>query len=205
MAGQQARARDRQHRILTAAAEVFARRGYGESAVDDIAKAAGTSKGGVYFHFPGKEAIVLALLDQTAALLMRKVHEAIDAERDPVAKAEAALHVLLRTLTRHRTLARVFAVEALGAGPRVNRRIAELHGQFAQVIEEQLNLAIAEGAIQPVDTQIVAQAWVGILNAVVTRWLLTRKEVRLEEIYPTVRLLLLRSVGIDEPIAAAPR
>ena len=114
MAGQQARARDRQHRILTAAAEVFARRGYGESAVDDIAKAAGTSKGGVYFHFPGKEAIVLALLDQTAALLMGKVHEAIDAERDPVAKAEAALHVLLRTLTRHRTLARVFAVEALG-------------------------------------------------------------------------------------------
>ena len=55
MVGKQARARDRKQRILEAAADVFAQRGYGDAGVDEIATAAGTSKGGLYFHFSGKK------------------------------------------------------------------------------------------------------------------------------------------------------
>ena len=50
----QTRARVRQGRILDAALSVFTKRGYREASVDEIAEEAETSKGGVYFHFPGK-------------------------------------------------------------------------------------------------------------------------------------------------------
>ncbi len=66
---QQTRARDRHRRILDAALRVFSRRGYRDASVDDIADESRTSKGGVYFHFPGKEAIFLALLERTATRL----------------------------------------------------------------------------------------------------------------------------------------
>ena len=46
-------------RILDAALEVFAGKGYHRAIVDDIVRASGTSKGAVYHHFPNKEAVFL--------------------------------------------------------------------------------------------------------------------------------------------------
>jgi len=197
MAVKQARARDRQQRILEAAADVFAQRGYGDAAVEEIATSAGTSKGGLYFHFPGKEALLMALLDHTGSLLMGRVQAAMEEQEAPVDKAAAALLTMLRTLGKHRSLARIFAMEALGAGPKLNRRIMELHQSFETVIEEQLDDAIAAGAIEPLDTRVTAQAWVGILNAVLTRWLLDPQAGPLDALFPTLRRLLLQSIGLS--------
>jgi AcrR family transcriptional regulator len=51
-------------RVLDAAVEVFSRRGYHAATVDEIAEAAGFSKGAVYSNFASKEELFLALLDQ---------------------------------------------------------------------------------------------------------------------------------------------
>ncbi len=60
-------------RILAAAAEVFASRGFRGSAVDDIVVRSGTSKGSFYNFFPSKEAIFLALLERVGATLLKGV------------------------------------------------------------------------------------------------------------------------------------
>jgi AcrR family transcriptional regulator len=61
-----ARAEGRQAReeLLTAALHVFARRGYGQAGVDEVAAEAGYSKGALYWHFSGKEDLLTALLDE---------------------------------------------------------------------------------------------------------------------------------------------
>jgi hypothetical protein len=41
-------------------------------------------------------------------------------------------------------------------------------------------------------------AWFGALNEVVMRWLMADPHARLEDAYPTLRAILLRSVGIPE-------
>jgi AcrR family transcriptional regulator len=51
-------------RLLDAAAEVFARHGYERATIDEIARAAGLSKGSVYWNFASKEELFLALLDE---------------------------------------------------------------------------------------------------------------------------------------------
>lgn len=50
--------------ILDAALELFSRRGYGATSVNDIAEKAGVSKGNVYHHFPDKESIFRSLIDR---------------------------------------------------------------------------------------------------------------------------------------------
>jgi len=55
-------------KILQAALEVFAEKGYHRALVDDIVRASRTSKGAVYHHFPNKEALFLALVDEFSAL-----------------------------------------------------------------------------------------------------------------------------------------
>src|SRR5437773_6126033 len=48
--------------ILEAAARAFAERGYAGASLNDVIKDSGVTKGGFYFHFPSKEALALAVL-----------------------------------------------------------------------------------------------------------------------------------------------
>ena len=50
---------------------------------------------------------------------------------------------------------------------------------------------------------VAGMAWFGALNEVVMRWLMSDQDGRLEDTYPTLRALLLRSVGIPEERIAA--
>jgi AcrR family transcriptional regulator len=59
----QLRAHRTRRALIAAAARVFAERGYDHATVDDIARAAGVSKGAYYFHFDSKEETLLALVD----------------------------------------------------------------------------------------------------------------------------------------------
>ncbi|MEA2422142.1 MAG: hypothetical protein QOF55_1241, partial [Thermoleophilaceae bacterium] len=70
-----ARAQRRESRdeLLTAALRIFGRRGYQQASVDEIAAEAGYSKGALYWHFPSKEELLLALLDERIDARMREM------------------------------------------------------------------------------------------------------------------------------------
>ena len=192
----QTRAKDRQRRILDAALSVFSRRGYRETSVDDVAVEAETSKGGVYFHFPGKQILFRALMDMASHRLLDRVEEAIGRETDPVAKADAALLTALRTFADHKSIARLFMLEALGAGPEFQRRLLEIHDDFIAVIRRHLDEAVQQGAVETADTEIASRAWFGALNEVILHWLIKGEPARLEDAYVGLRPLLMRSVGV---------
>jgi TetR/AcrR family transcriptional regulator, fatty acid metabolism regulator protein len=192
------RSRTRREQILDAAFNTFARRGYRDTAVDDIAAAADTSKGGVYFHFATKEAIFRELMRTTADRLAAKVERTVATESEPIARAEVAIHTVLTTFAGHRTMARLLFLDALGAGRAFNAETNALHDRFAGLIAGYLDEAVAAGTIPPIDTAIAGVAWFGALNEVVARWLLAEEPGRLEDAYPTLRALLLRSVGVPE-------
>jgi len=199
------KSRTRREQILDAAFNTFARRGYRDTAVDDIAAAADTSKGGVYFHFATKEAIFRELMRSTADRLATKVDRAVASETEPIARADAALHTVLATFAGHRTMARLLFLDALGAGRAFNAETNAMHDRFARLIAGYLDEAVADGSIPPVDTALTGVAWFGALNEVVARWLLADEPARLEDSYPALRALLLRSVGVpEERISAGP-
>lgn len=198
MIPQQVRAQARQQRILDAALRVFSRRGYRDASVDEIAGESRTSKGGVYFHFPGKEAIFLHLLDRTSTRLLDKIDSAMAKQDDPIAKADAALLAVLHTFAKHRALARLFMVEALGAGREFHHRLSEIHGDVAAIITQHLDDAVSQGLIEPIDTKIAGRAWFGALNEVITDWVLSGSSEPLDDTYAALRPLLMRSVGAEK-------
>lgn len=67
---------DRRARILRAAREVFAERGYGAAQMEHIRTAAGLSRGGLYHHFAAKEEIMAALVDAECGRLAAQVADA---------------------------------------------------------------------------------------------------------------------------------
>jgi AcrR family transcriptional regulator len=76
--GQRLPRQARRKQLLGAAQEIFVAQGYHAAAMDDIAERAGVSKPVLYQHFPGKLELYLALLEEHATELVRRVRAALD-------------------------------------------------------------------------------------------------------------------------------
>jgi AcrR family transcriptional regulator len=194
------RTRRRRERILDAAFHVFSHSGFRDAAVDDIAREAETSKGGIYFHFPTKESILTELMGSTADRLIAKVEAVVDAvpDPDPVSRAGAAIDAVLAIFAGHRSMARLLLVDGLGAGNLFRAQTLRLHDRFVRLIASYLDGAVVEGAIPPIDTQVAAVAWFGALHELVVGWLVAEHPAPLEASAASLRTLLLRAVGVPE-------
>jgi len=181
-------------RILNAAMEVFAARGYHGTVVDTITAASGTSKGAFYHYFPSKQAIFLTLMDELASDVEHGVELVIASEQGALAKVEAALQVVLETAAARRDLVRILLIEAVGLGPTLEGAHLEIHRRFARLIQRHLDRATTDGDIPPQDTALAARAWIGALNEVITQWLMSGTSDLMSSL-PALRTLLLRSIG----------
>jgi AcrR family transcriptional regulator len=70
-------------RLLKAASKVFAERGYDRASLDDVAAAAGLTKGAVYSSFAGKDELFYALMAERIGERLALVAEAIDRQSTP--------------------------------------------------------------------------------------------------------------------------
>jgi AcrR family transcriptional regulator len=181
-------------RILDAALDVFAGKGYHRAIVDDIVRASGTSKGAVYHHFPNKEAVFLALVDDFAERLARAVAAAVGERHGALAKVEGALTAALATFAENERLARLILLEAVSLGATYQAKRAEVTGRFAALIRGYLDEAARERAIPPLDTRVATLAWLGAINEVVIQWLHGGIDDLHATIAPLTRILL-RSIG----------
>lgn len=184
-------------RILEAAVKVFAAKGYHDTKVDDIVSQSQTSKGSFYFYFPSKQDIFLALVDTFADLLESRLREGMSREPSGTARVNAALRVCLETFGGYRSLAKIALVQATGLGAAFEQKRQVLNQRFIEIVRENLDAAVANGSIPPLDTEVAACAWVGALNEIVLRWVYTGQPDP-ERSLPALRRLLLQSVGIPE-------
>lgn len=188
--------RSTRERIMDAALNVFSRKGYYDTRMDEIVEEAATSKGAIYFHFPNKEKLFLALVDQFADLLERRVKEAI-ADKAGMVRVRAAVVTVLETFGKYRRPAKILLVQAVGLGNVFEKKRQEVGERFAKLIQSYLDEAIAVGEITPVDSEVVAYAWMGAIENVVIQWVYTG-EPQPERILSALVPLLLRSVGYHE-------
>ena len=88
--------------ILDAALSVFVEQGFTAARVEDIAKRAGLSKGAVYLYFPSKEAMLEALVEQSAARVADALSDLAEAgaELDPEVALRTGLRMALSTLSQ---------------------------------------------------------------------------------------------------------
>jgi AcrR family transcriptional regulator len=143
-------------RILAAATEVFLDRGFGGASVDEIAAAAGFSKGAVYSNFEDKDALFLALVDEEFAWRLDQLRTALeDAPDDPHAGAEVAGRSMMRALASHQDLHvlfsefRVHADRSPGTRRRFAQRRRQIRGTLAETVAAYAERADVELTMPP--------------------------------------------------------
>ncbi len=191
-------------RILDAALEVIAKRGYSAAGVQEIVSLSSTSKGSFYFHFPSKEQMVMILLKRMSDKLMNKVSDSVKHQSTPLHRLAASIDTLMTTFARKRNVAQVLLLNIIGNGKATDRKFLPIREKFLRLIKQELDAAVDSGQIKPVDTLMVSRIWVGGLYEVILHWLLTGQPSPLTAATPTLHTALLKSVGADPAIFAIP-
>lgn len=159
--------------ILKAARGVFARQGFADTIVEDIAEQAGIGKGTLYLYFRSKEEIFLAALLEDARRLAQATEERMQAATTWQEKLQAYVDVRLEYLECSEDFLRIYLGEVRAMMVRGARMDSEFfycmrtsEAQLAQVIAA----AIARKEIRPVDPDMAA-----VTVSDLTRGLLERR------------------------------
>jgi len=197
MTEQPAETKSTRERILDAAMNIFSAKGFHDTKLDEIVAEASTSKGSIYFHFPNKEKLFIALVDQFADLIERQVKSAIEQEPVGMGRVQVALEAVLDTFSKYRRPAKLLLVQAVGLGTVFEKKRLEVNDRFAMLIQTYLDEAIDAGDIEAVNTHVVSHAWMGAIYNVVIQWVYTGEPAK-EDIIDALLPLLLKSVGYQE-------
>ena len=92
----------RRETILTAAEEVFARRGYHGAALEDIAQTAGISKALIYEHFASKRELHTALLDAHVEEIFQRLQASAATDRPGEERLRGGIDAFLSFVEEHR-------------------------------------------------------------------------------------------------------
>lgn len=159
-------------RILAASAHEFAVHGYGGASLRRIADAAGLKVGSLAFHFPTKDDLVAATLEDgvdSARIALKEAIAAVPDDAEPVARLRAAVHGHLAALhaSDDRAASVVRMVETLPAGLRAAH--ADHERRFARVWLDVLSRGRKEGVVRDdVDLRVLRDLVVGALNSTST-------------------------------------
>src|SRR5215472_1405130 len=102
---------EKPQQIVEAAVRVFARKGYFNSRVSDIASEAGIAAGTIYLYFDTKEDILITLFREKMAGFVEALRRAIGEERDAVAKVQRLVRLHFQILEEQPELAEVVQIE----------------------------------------------------------------------------------------------
>ena len=136
--------------ILDAALEVFSAHGFRGATVDRIAGRAGMSKPNLLYYFPRKEAIYVAVLEDTLAEWLRPLAE-LDPAGDPIAEIGRYIEAKLEMSRTRPEASKLFANEILHGAPAIG---GFLRGPLKRLVDDKAAVIsgwVGEGRLAPVD------------------------------------------------------
>jgi TetR/AcrR family fatty acid metabolism transcriptional regulator len=194
---------DKRREILRAAVPVFARSGFFNSKVSDVAKRAGVADGTIYLYFRNKDDLLISLFDQIMSEFVTRAVETLAMSDDVVEKLRrlAALH--LNSLGRNRELAIVFQIELRHSSKFMSRfsrtRLADYFGLIRNVVRE----GQRSGRFRrELNEKIVTKCFFGALDEMVTNWILSPRSYNLGALSDLVVDLFV--CGLERPRFSAP-
>jgi AcrR family transcriptional regulator len=165
-------------RLIAACSQQVQERGYGDTTVAHIIKAAAVSRRTFYEHFDSKEACFLATYDLLMDHLQKRIVTAFGTEEAWPDQVRAALVALLDFLSSQPGLARLCMVEPLAAGPPVS----DHHRESISRLSHLLVPGRDQGRPQPPpDSEDAVVAGIGLL---ITRRIVIGQAEQLPELLP---------------------
>lgn len=166
--------------ILRAAIKVFARGGFFNSKVADVASEAGVADGTVYLYFKNKDDILVSIFNHFMDLALAKGRASLAEVDDPREKFRRIVYGHLESLGRDRDLAVVFQVELRSSSKFMEQFSATKVTEYLELIRGVIEEGQRKGIFRKsLNAQIVSKILFGALDEMVTNWVLSKKRYNL--------------------------
>ncbi len=156
----------RKQQIREAATRCFVRRGYAQTRLLDIAKEAGLSKGGVYFHYRAKEQLFHDILDNLSRSLQERWNFDPAAEQPADRTLGRLVKAHLRTMQDQPNEVQLhnLLVAMAVQDPAFRRKLDEVTQIMRELYAGIIERGISEGAFIPGDPNILATSVLAFIN-----------------------------------------
>jgi len=152
--------------LMAVAIDCFARYGFQATSIDRIAKAAGVTKGALYYHFKDKEELLFEAVKNRVGQFERRVA----ADLAVIADGRAALRKLARvcfehaTKSNHRRLIVTLMVESLDTNPRVAEQFRAMMHRFRGFLRDIVRGGQQRGQFRgDIDAALAAEVYAGAI------------------------------------------
>jgi TetR/AcrR family acrAB operon transcriptional repressor len=188
--------------LLDAAEAVFEQRGVAGTSLQEVAEAAGVTRGAVYWHFRDKADLYNAMMDRAVLPFEQQwLEPAADDAADPMARLRALLLDILAQIAGDERLQRVVAisthkVEYVGELDAIRERHLRVCMQAQQRFERLLRQAAIAGQLAGgVSPRVAARALHALVDGLINHWMLDRRAFDLKRVGRTAVLQTLAGLA----------
>jgi AcrR family transcriptional regulator len=155
--------RDRTQSIYLKAAEIFHRKGFDGTSMDDIARALQITKAGLYYYIKGKEDLLFAIMTYAMDWLGREVIEPARLVADPEERLRLIIARHGRELMEGPRSLSILSDEVAALTPKHRRQIVKRKREYFDLIRDTLEEMKGRGRLTDVDTTVTAFSVIGAL------------------------------------------
>jgi len=160
----------RRQQLIDAARDLFAKKGYHATTVDDITRAAGVAKGTFYLYFDEKREVYYEVV-RAFMNLIKDIGGEVGANPGSAgeffARAEAAANKLMAVFIENHELARLAYRESMGLDEELEAMVSRFYREIAEVEARNIRIAQDLGVIRrDIDPLLVAYSHIGTIERV---------------------------------------
>ncbi|MDH6109686.1 AcrR family transcriptional regulator [Kitasatospora sp. MAP12-15] len=181
-------------RLLLAAVESFATRGFHATTTRDIATAAGMSPAALYIHYPSKAALLAEISRQGHAATLALVEEAAAHSDDPLCRMRRLVEEFTAWHARGHTVGRIVNYELRALPAEDFEVVAELRRRIEDTVKKVIEDGVAAGVFNTPEPRTAARA-VTSLGIDVARWYSERSSETPQQLGERYGVLVLRMLG----------
>ncbi len=151
------------HALVDSAVELFTKKGYAATSLDEVAKRARVTKGALYHHFSGKQALFEAAFDAVETNVMAQLAEVVVGPGDPWERAMNGVRQYIK-ICLDPSYQRIVVHEAPVVMGWERWREAEDHFSFG-IVRSSIQALVDSGQIDDLPVEVAARLLFGALTA----------------------------------------
>jgi len=187
---------EKYHRILEAAVRVFARNGFHQSTISEIAREAGVADGTIYLYFKNKSDILVQFFSFKTKQVFQRFQQEVDEADNAVDKMRNLIRRHLEEFQRDRDMAIVYQTETHKIQRQAEAQIREMSKMYTDIIAEIIEFGQREGSIRKdLYLGLVKRFIIGGIDEVINTWLHSDSRYDLVSMTDPLLDLFIRGIG----------
>jgi len=158
-------------KIILAATKVFAKKGFFNSRISDIAKEAKVADGTIYLYFNNKYDILLSIFEEEVGKIFDRTQQLLSEEEDPKRMLEIFTNQHLRQMKKNKNLAEVIQIELRQTNKVIKNYRNNKFSSYINIIADIIRKGQKQGVFRPdILPDVAKRAFFGALDEVSRVW-----------------------------------